>query len=68
MKITESLKDENNFFSIIADEVTDTYSNQEVLAVCLRLLDGDEVKEFLYDFVYIERTNGETIANAILEH
>ena len=49
------------FFSIIGDEVTDKYANQEVLSVCLRFLDlNNDVSPNL------DKTTGESIANAIL--
>ena len=38
-KVTQPIQKENYFFSIIGDEVTDKYANQEVLSVCLRFLD-----------------------------
>ena len=35
--------------------------------MCLRLLDDNEIREFFFDFVYLERATGETIAGAIIE-
>lgn len=64
--ITSALDGENPFFSIIADEVTDHYKNEEVLSVCLRILDDDAIKEVFIDFVSMERTRGVDIAAAIL--
>ena len=37
-KVTQPIQKENAFFSIIGDEVTDKYANQEVLSVCLKVL------------------------------
>ena len=62
---TKALKQGDSFFAIIADDVTDPHANQEVLSVCLRLVDGTDIKEFFFDFSYLERTIGESIANAI---
>ncbi|KAI6647646.1 52 kDa repressor of the inhibitor of the protein kinase-like [Oopsacas minuta] len=31
------------------------------------LLDGNEIREFFYDFMYLESVTGETIASAIIE-
>ena len=39
---TKALKQGDSFFAIIADEVTDPHANQEVLSVCLRLVEGTE--------------------------
>ena len=36
-KVTQPIQKENAFFSIIGDEVTDKYTNQEVLSVCLKV-------------------------------
>ena len=57
-------------FSIIGDEVTDKYANQEISSVCLRFLDlnndvSPKVKDAFFDFVNLDRTTGESIANAI---
>ena len=38
-KLTSQLQLNNMPFTIIADEVTDTYSNQEVLSVCVQFVD-----------------------------
>ena len=50
--MTKCLSQDYAFFAIIADEVTDVHANQEVLSVCLRVLDNlnpeqPEVKEVL---------------------
>jgi hypothetical protein len=43
------------FYSIIADEVTDRYANQEVLTLCLMFLDETAsepiIHEEFFDFV-----------------
>ena len=70
--MTECLSQEDAFFAIIADEVTDVQANQEVLSVCLRFLDNlnpeqPEVKEVFFDFVYLDKTDGESISRAIIE-
>ena len=65
--IREKVTNGMEFFSIIADEVTSSVSNQEILSVCLRYVSTDPVyiKEVFFDFVYLERTNGVSIAEAI---
>ncbi|KAI6657180.1 52 kDa repressor of the inhibitor of the protein kinase-like [Oopsacas minuta] len=64
---TRTLENDISFFSIMGDEVTDPHSNQEILSVCLRMLDKTNIKEFFFDFVYPERATGESIAMAIIE-
>ena len=70
--MTEWLSQDDTFFTIIADEVTDVHANQEVLSVCLRFLDNlnpeqPEVKEVFFDLVYLDKTEGESISRAIIE-
>ena len=64
---TRTLENDISFFSIMGDEVTYPHSNQEILSVCLRMLDKTNIKEFFFDFVYLERATGESIAMAIIE-
>ncbi|XP_021358428.1 zinc finger MYM-type protein 1-like [Mizuhopecten yessoensis] len=66
---TRDLENDNAFYSIMADEVSDPYSNQEILSVRLRLLTGrpTRVRELFFDFFYLERATGESIAHAITE-
>ena len=57
-------------FTIIADESTDPYSNQEILSLCLRFVDQsspNDVKECLTNFMHLERTNATMISRKILE-
>lgn len=70
--MTECLSQEDAFFAIIADEVTDVHANQEVLSVYIRFLDNlnpeqPQVKEVFFDFVYLDKTDGESISRAIIE-
>ena len=70
--MTECLSQDDAFFAIIADEVTDMHANQEVLSVCLRFLDNlnpeqPEVKEVFFDFAYLDKKDGESISRAIME-
>ena len=70
-KVTQPIQKENAFFSMIGDEVTDKYANLEILSVCLRFLDlnndvSPQIKEVFFDFVNLDKTTGESIANAIL--
>ena len=50
----------------MADEVTDPHGNQ-ILSVCLRMLADCKVKQFFFDFIYIERATGEAIAHGVIE-
>ena len=63
---TRSLEDENAFFSIMANEVTDPQGNQ-ILSVCLRMLAHCKVKQFFFYFIYIERAMGEAIAHGVID-
>ena len=59
-------------FTIIADESTDPYSNQEILSLCLRFVDQSSpndphVKECLINIMHLERTNATMISRKILE-
>ena len=63
---TLSLYNENTFFFIMADEVTDPHGNQEILLMCLRMLAGCKVKEFLFYFIYLESATGEAIAHGVI--
>ena len=70
--MTECLSQDDAFFAIIAYEVTDVHANQEVLSVCLRFLDNlnpeqPEVKEVFFDFVYLDKTDGESISRATIK-
>ena len=63
---TRSLEDENAFFSIMANEVTDPHGNQ-ILSVCLKMLAHCKVKQFIFYLMYIERATGESIAQGVVE-
>ncbi|XP_060080530.1 52 kDa repressor of the inhibitor of the protein kinase-like [Ylistrum balloti] len=58
-------------YSIIADEVTGTFSNQEVLPLCVRFLDESQtelcIREEFFDFLHMKRTTGKTTAIKIVE-
>ena len=69
-KLHNRFKRKTLFFSIIGDEVTDKDANQEILSVCLRFLDLNndvslQIKKVLFDFANLDKTTGESIANAI---
>ena len=59
------------FFSIIADELTEQISNKEILSVCLRFVQWEgaipSIHEIFFDFVHLVRTTGEAISTAILK-
>ena len=54
------------FYSVIADEVTDT-ANKEELSLSLRFVFDGRVKEVFVDFVEVERITGQVLAQAILQ-
>ena len=64
---TRSLEEENAIFYIMADGITDPPGKQEIMSVCLRMLVGCKVKEFFFDFIYLERATMEAIAHAVIE-
>ena len=53
------------FYSIIADEVTDT-ANKEVLSLVLRYVSDGEIREVFVDFLQVERITGRVLGEAIL--
>ena len=63
-KITRDLTEGkiSKYFCLIADEVTDTTTNKEVLSLCLRFLSGNDdpssvnISEVFVDYVHLERT------------
>ena len=71
-KLTEELRSQNLPFTIIADECTDSHSNQEILSVCVRFVNlstpnHPHIKECLVDFIHLERATAAVIASKILE-
>ena len=54
------------FYSIIADEVTDV-ANKEELSLVLRYPFNDEIKEVFVDFLQVERITDELLGNTIVE-
>lgn len=61
---------QSRHYSVIADEVTDSHSNQEIMSLCLRFvdctLDKAEVKEIFVDFMHVERATGQKLADCII--
>ena len=53
------------FYSVIADEVTDV-ANKEELSLALRYVFCGTVKEVFVDFIEVERITGELLAESIL--
>ena len=71
-KLTGELRSQNLPFTIIADECTDSHSNQEILSVCVRFVNlstpnDPHIKECLVDFIHLERATAAVIASKILE-
>ena len=56
----------SKFYSVIADEVTDT-SNKEQLSLSLCYVTDENVKEMFLDFIEIERITGQALSDAILQ-
>ena len=54
------------YYSIVADEVTDV-SNKEELSLVLRYMFNDEIKEVFVDFIQVERITGEVLGRTIIE-
>ena len=77
--ITSQIRENDLPFTIIADETTDKFSNQEILTLCLRFLDltssasasssssNPQIKECLVSFVHLERANAVGISKKILQ-
>ena len=53
------------YYSVIADEVTDT-SNHEELSLVLRYLYNGEIKEVFVEFIQVERITGKVLGESIL--
>ena len=57
------------YFSVIADEVTDSHGNQEVLSLCLRFVDVTDtkphVREVFLDLLHLQRATGKRIAERL---
>ena len=68
-KIIQNIGRPSPFFSIIADEVTDKFSNQEIMGLCVRYLseeDGEiRIEEKFVDFCYVERTTAASLQEAV---
>jgi hypothetical protein len=54
------------FFSIIADEVTDV-SSKEQLSLCIRYVYNNSISEVFLDFIEMDRITGAALAKAILD-
>ena len=54
------------FYSVIADEVTDT-ANKEELSISLRFVLDGTIKEVFVDFMEVERITGQVLAQTILQ-
>ena len=74
MKNLFDIVEKTKYFSIIADEVTDRYSNKQILLLCLRCLSIDRkigvpvIEEtFLYCNHIQGRPTGKVIGNHILK-
>ena len=54
------------FYSVIADEVTDA-ANKEELSLVLRYVIDRQIKEVFVDFIEVERITGSVLGNTILQ-
>lgn len=57
----------SGIFSLIADEATDA-ATMEQMALCVRYLEKDEVREDFLGFAVCASTTGESLANAFLDN
>lgn len=63
-KITKPIRENALPYTVIADETTDVFSNQEILTVCLRFVDlslatKPQIRECLLSFIHLQRANAE---------
>lgn len=70
--LTKQTRDMNLPFTVIADEVTDSHANREIISVCLRFVDltslkNPHIRECLINFLFLERANASSICKKILE-
>ena len=56
----------SQYYSVIADEVTDV-ANREELSLVLRYIFNNEIKEVFVDFLEVERITGEVLGSTIVE-
>ena len=67
-RIYEIIEEGGGYYTIIADEVTDRFTNKEILLVCLRFLKLIDGEVCILDSVYIAgRATGVTIGQYILD-
>ena len=69
--LIKPVKEKSLPFTIIADETTDGFSNQEILTLCLRYVDvslprSPKIKKCLLSFIHLERATAESISSQIL--
>ena len=72
-RLTVELREKGLPFTIMADEVTDPYANQEILSVCIRFVDlssplDPHIKECLIAFMNLDSANASTISTKIYLH
>ena len=70
--ITKPIREKALPYTIIADETTDHFLNQEILTLCLRFVDlslpaTPVIKECLLSFIHLQRANADGITKKILE-
>ena len=70
--LTAQLREKSLLLTIIANECTDSYSNQGVFSVCLKFVDlssfeDPHIKECFIGFIHLDRTNALIISKKILE-
>ena len=71
-KITKPIRDNALPYTVIADETTDAFLNQEILTLCLRFVDlslapNPQIRECLLTFIHLQRANAVGISKKILE-
>ena len=73
-KVSSSIREDGAIVSIIADELTESQSNKEILSLCLIFVSWDakipsqsSIKEVFFYFTFLTRTTRLAISNAIKE-
>ena len=69
--LVQPLREQSLPYTVIADETTDHYLNQEILTLCLRYVDlktphKPQIQECLVSFIHLQRSTADTISSKII--
>ena len=69
--LVQPLQEQSLPYTVIADETTDHYLNQEILTLCLRYVDLNtphkpQIQECLVSFIHLQRSTADTISSKII--